>query len=116
MEKPIEIVILPKAEDFLDSLEEPVRRKFTQSMRKTRQRIFGKWFEKLKNTDGIYEFRVDYNGKFYRIFAFWDSRGKEQTLILATHGLIKKTNETPKSEIYLAEQIKKNYLMKGGPP
>ncbi len=110
MEKTIEIIALSQAEEFLDSVEESVRKKFLHSMRKTKERIFGDWFKKMIGTEDIYEFRVDNNGKFYRLFAFWDTRGADQTLIVATHGLIKKTNKTPKSEINKAEDIKNKYF------
>ncbi len=110
MEKPIEIVLLKQAEDFLDNIEEPVRKKFFISMRKTKSRIFGDWFKKMIGTDDIYEFRTDNNGKFYRLFAFWDSRDDKQTLIVCAHGLIKKTNKTPKAEIAKAEDIKDKYF------
>ena len=63
----------------------------------------------LKNTDGIYEFRQRDHQKFHRIFAFWDSEEKE-TLIVATHGIDKKTNKTPPKEIKKAEQLKKKYF------
>jgi len=56
----------------------------------------------------LYGFKADNKGKFYRLFAFWDSRGDTQTLIVCTHGLIKKTNKTPKSEIDKAKEIKIN--------
>ena len=79
------------------------------SFEKTEMGIKGNWFEKLKNTDGIYEFRQNDHQKFYRIFAFWDSEGKE-TLIIATHGIDKKSNKTPPKEIKKAEQIKKKYF------
>jgi len=79
-------------------------------MRKTKQRIFGDWFKKMIGTDDIFEFRVDNNGKFYRLFAFWDTRVSTQTLIVATHGLIKKSNKTPKSDIDKAEDIKTKYF------
>ncbi|MBK8853220.1 MAG: type II toxin-antitoxin system RelE/ParE family toxin [Saprospiraceae bacterium] len=46
--------------------------------------------------------------KFYRIFAFWDGEYDSQTLILCTHGLDKKTNKTPKSDIERALKIKKS--------
>jgi phage-related protein len=31
--------------------------------------------------------------------AFWDKTDSEQTLVLATHGFIKKTQKTPRNEI-----------------
>ncbi|MEZ4917053.1 MAG: type II toxin-antitoxin system RelE/ParE family toxin [Chitinophagales bacterium] len=35
---------------------------------------------------------------------------KKNTLIFATHGIIKKTNKTPQKEIEKAEQIRLNYF------
>lgn len=110
MEKTIELIFLKQAEEFLDQLEEPVRKKFFISMNKTKSRIFGEWFKKMIGTDDIFEFRTDHNGKFFRLFSFWDSRSDTQTLIVCSHGLIKKTNKTPKSEIAKAEEIKIKYF------
>jgi phage-related protein len=67
-------------------------------------------FKKLKGTNGIYEFRVDEGNKFYRLFAFWDKKGKTDTLIVGTHGIAKKTNKTPASEIQKAERLKQEYF------
>jgi phage-related protein len=46
----------------------------------------------------------------YRVFAFWDKTGKVETLVVATHGVIKKTNKVPKSEIEKAERIRREYF------
>ena len=46
----------------------------------------------------------------YRLFAFWDSTNEEETLIVCTHGLIKKTNKTPKADITKAEKYKADYF------
>ncbi len=110
MEKPIEVIFLKQAEEFAESIEENPKQKLFQAIRKTKERIFGQWFTKLKSSDGIFEFRVDDSGKFYRLFAFWDTEEDEETLVVATHGLIKKTNKTPQSEIRKAEQIKRDYF------
>lgn len=64
-------------------------------------------FKKLENSD-IWEFRTLYNGIAYRLFAFWDT--DQKTLVVATHGIIKKTQKTPKKEIAKAETIKKQYF------
>jgi phage-related protein len=64
----------------------------------------------MPGTNDLYEFKVDNNGKFYRLFSFWDSRDGKQTLIVCTHGLIEKTNKTPKPEIQKAEDIKVRYF------
>ena len=64
-------------------------------------------FKKLENSE-IWEFRTLYNGIAYRLFAFWDT--DINTLVVATHGIIKKTQKTPKKEIARAEAIMKQYF------
>ena len=44
----------------------------------------------------------------YRLFAFWDK--EKETLVIATHGIIKKTQKTPSKEIAKAEAIRKEYF------
>ena len=68
-------------------------------------------FKKLENTD-IWEFRTLYNGICYRLFAFWDT--DKETIIIATHGIIKKAQNTPSKEITKAEEIKKEYFKRKG--
>lgn len=64
-------------------------------------------FSKLEGTE-IWEFRTLYNKVKYRLFAFWDT--ESDTLVIATHGIIKKTQKTPKKEIAKAERIRTEYL------
>lgn len=47
-------------------------------------------------------------GIAYRLLAFWDTR--ENALIITTHGFIKKSQKTPKSEIEKAERKRKEYF------
>lgn len=110
MSKPIEIILLPEAEKFVDNIEISARKKIFYAIRKTKMRVYGDWFEKLKSSKDIFEFRIKDSNKFYRLFAFWDSTGDTETLIVCTHGLIKKTNKTPKQEIDKAETIKDKYF------
>ena len=77
---------------------------------------WGKWweveiFKKLENTE-IWEFRTLYNSVCYRLLAFWDT--DEDTLIIATHGIIKKTQKTPAKEIAKAENIRSEYFKRKG--
>ena len=65
-------------------------------------------FKKLKGE--IWEFRTLYNKTYFRILAFWDKEDKQQTLVLTTHGIIKKTEKTPEKEIEKAEQIRLKYF------
>ena len=110
MIKPIEIILLQDAEKFVDTIEISARTKLFYAIRKTKMRIYGDWFEKLKGSKDIFEFRVKDSNKFFRLFAFWDSSGDKETLIVCTHGLIKKTNKTPSQEIEKAEMIKERYF------
>lgn len=64
-------------------------------------------FSKLEGTE-IWEFRALYNKVKYRLFAFWDTQ--TDTLVIATHGIIKKTQKTPKKEIAKAERIRQEYF------
>ncbi|HJA84881.1 MAG TPA: type II toxin-antitoxin system RelE/ParE family toxin [Candidatus Bacteroides avicola] len=64
-------------------------------------------FKKLENTD-IWEFRTLYNGICYRLFSFWDT--DTGTMVIATHGIVKKTMKTPMKEIAKAEEIRKEYF------
>lgn len=65
-------------------------------------------FKKL--TNDIWEFRTLFKKTYYRLFAFWDKTESTETLVLTTHGLVKKTSKTPKGEIEHAEQIRKRYF------
>jgi phage-related protein len=46
----------------------------------------------------------------YRLFAFWDKKDNKNALIIATHGMIKKSQKKPAHEIDKAQQIRKKYL------
>lgn len=64
-------------------------------------------FKKLENSE-IWEFRTLYNGIAYRLFAFWDN--EIRALVVVTHGIVKKTQKTPKKEIEKAERIRQEYF------
>jgi phage-related protein len=110
MIKPIKIILMPEAEEYLSKIDQKIQFKILNSIHKTEIGYKGEWFTKLKETDGIYEFRERDSKFFYRLLAFWDTTESEETLILASHGFNKKTNKTPKSEIEKAETIKALYF------
>lgn len=60
--------------------------------------------------DGVWYFRTQYFGNHYRIFAFWDKTERTNTLVIATHGIIKKSGKPEKSEILKAKAIKDKYF------
>ena len=58
----------------------------------------------------IWEFRTLFNKTQYRVFAFWDKTNSENTLVISTHGIVKKTSKTPESEIQKAKQVRLRYF------
>lgn len=108
--KPIRVFTLPEAREYLASLEAPVRKQFGKAFDKAQLGSKGEWFKKMVNTEDIYEFRVSHGTNAHRIFAFWDTTGDTDTLIVCTHGLNKKSQKTPKAAIKKAEQLKKQYF------
>ncbi|WP_255515557.1 type II toxin-antitoxin system RelE/ParE family toxin [Flavobacterium sp. ZT3R18] len=67
--------------------------------------------ELFKKLDGeIWELRTLYNKQCIRLFAFWDKSGKQDTVVISTHGIIKKTDKTPKVEIERAESLRVKYF------
>ncbi len=42
--------------------------------------------------------------------AFWDTRDKLETLVVATHGYVKKTSKVHKNEIDKAIALRKKYM------
>ena len=65
-------------------------------------------FKKLDSE--IWEFSTKYRRTQYRLLAFRDKRDSSETLVIATHGFIKKTRKTPKHEINRARQIMEFYF------
>ncbi|MFZ4058386.1 MAG: type II toxin-antitoxin system RelE/ParE family toxin [Ferruginibacter sp.] len=76
------------------------------------ERIREQYFAQKKqiDNDNIWEFRTLYNKTQFRIFAFWDKSQGQQTLVISTHGLIKKTGKTPTSDLEKAERIREQYF------
>jgi phage-related protein len=106
----IKVYYLEEAEAFLDDLDDKARTKIFSDIRKTQMGLRGDWFKKMRGTDDIWEFRTLYNKTYYRLFAFWHRIGNQETLIVCTNGLVKKTDKTPPGEIDRAEKIKREYL------
>lgn len=104
----IKIVLMDEVLAFIRSLPQKVQEKITYNYLKIEQGIMNReLFKKLEGTD-IWEFRTLFNGNCYRLFSFWDT--ETETLIIATHGIVKKTQKTPSKEITKAEEIRKLYF------
>ena len=109
--KQYEVEITNEAEAFLGELQESTRKKFIKVFSKVELGIISKNdFKKLSGTDGLWEFRVQDNNSWYRLFAFFlKEGGKEIATILAINGYNKKGDKAPPGEIKRAERLKKEY-------
>jgi phage-related protein len=103
MVEKFEVEFLKEVFDFLDQIDEKARDKILFNIDKSKVKTDNKLFKKL-NPD-IWEFRTLFNKKQYRLFAFWDKSNKKGTVVIATHGIIKKTQEAPKKEIKKATEL-----------
>ena len=106
--KKFDVIFLTEARDFLLQLDEKSRDKIIFNIDKAKVNTDKELFKKLKGD--IWEFRTLYNKTHLRIFAFWDRGEKQNSLVLATHGIIKKTDKTPQKEIEKADQIRLKYF------
>ncbi len=103
-----EVIFLSEAIEFIQNLDEKARKKIFYNIDKARLLNDPKLFEKLE--EDIWYFRTRYSTIQYRIFAFWDKTDSRKTLVITTHGVIKKSNKVSKAEIEKAKQIRKEYF------
>ena len=104
----LRVVFMDEALTFVRSLPLKVQQKITYNFKKTELGVMDKeLFKKLENSE-IWEFRTLFNGNCYRLFSFWDT--ETETLVIDTHGIIKKSQKTPPKEITKAEEIRKKYF------
>jgi phage-related protein len=82
------VQFLEEASTFLDALDEKVRDKIIYNITKSRYSNDKELLKKLN--EHIWEFRTLFNKTHYRMFAFWDKERDSDTLVIATHGIIKK--------------------------
>ena len=102
------VQFLEEAADFLDNLEAKAREKVIYNIRKAQVTNDKELFKKLTNE--IWEFRTLFKKTHYRLFAFWDKNDKTDTVVISTHGLIKKTGKTPQGDLDKAERLMNLYF------
>lgn len=103
-----ETKFLNEAEEFLDKLDPKTTRKIIYNIDHAELTNDPKLFKKLQND--IWEFRTKFAGLQIRLLAFWDKTDNKETLVIATHGFIKKVDKVPGKEIERAERLKDNYF------
>ena len=99
---------LEEAEKFIAGLDPKAVRKIFYNIDLAEQTNDPRLFKKLQSD--IWELRVRYSGKQIRLLAFWDKTDDLETLVLATHGFIKKVDKVPANEIERAINIRTKYF------
>jgi phage-related protein len=108
MKQKFGVILLGEVWELLDTLDEKTKDKIFYNIDKSKYVNDPELFKKLE--EDIWEFRTKYNRIYYRLLAFWDRTEKTETLVVATHGIIKKTDKLPKVEIEKAKAIMKLYF------
>ena len=108
MVKLFEVLILDEAFEFLTGLDRKHYEKIIYNIRKSQVDRDPELLKKL--SDDIWEFRTLYQGLQYRLLAFWDKTSTTETLVVSTHGFVKKRSKVSDNEIQKAMSIRTNYF------
>lgn len=99
---------LDEAKKFLKTLQPKTVKKVFYNIDLAEQTNDQRLFKKIKSD--IWEFRTKYAGLQIRLLAFWDKTDNRETLVIATHGFIKKVDKVPAKEIDRAVRLKDKYF------
>jgi len=99
---------MEEANEFLAGLDSKTIKKIFYNIDLAEQTNDPKLFKKLQND--IWELRTKYGGLQIRLLAFWDKSDNKETLVIATHGFIKKVDKVPANEIERAERLRDKYF------
>ncbi len=97
-----------EAEKFISGLDPKATKKILYNIDLAEQTNDPRLLKKLHND--IWEFRTNYAGLQIRLLAFWDKTDNKETLVIATHGFIKKVDKVPATEIDRAIRIREKYF------
>lgn len=103
-----ETKFLEEAERFIATLDRSTIKKIFYHIDLAEQTNDPKLFKKLHNE--IWEFRTKYAGLQIRLLAFWDKTDTKETLVIATHGFIKKVDKVAANEIDRASRLREKYF------
>ncbi len=94
-------------EEFLDSINPKMRAKLYGLMEILQEKgnMLREPYSKHLD-DGIFELRCQFGNDIIRILYFFFYEGK----IIMTNGFVKKTQKTPKEEIQLAKERRKDFI------
>lgn len=108
MRNHFDILFLEEVFEFLSVLDRKHYEKILYNIRKSQVEMDPELFKKL--SEDIWEFRTLYQGLQYRLLAFWDKTSNTDTLVVSTHGFIKKRSKVPDNEIQKAVNIRAKYF------
>ena len=100
---------LEEANEFISGLDLKTARKIFYNIDLAEQTNDPKLLKKLQYD--IWEFRTKFAGLQIRLLAFWDKTDNKETLVVATHGFIKKVDKVPANEIDRAVRLKEKYFI-----
>lgn len=99
-------------EEFFDSLPAKAAQKITWVLNLLEEVdvVPSLYFKKLRGTDEIWECRIKSGTNAYRIFSFFAGN----SVVVLTHGIIKKSQKTPNAEITKADVYRKDFMKRRG--
>jgi len=94
--------------DFLDSLPSKVAQKvvWVLSLLEDLDVIPSQYFKKLVGSEEIWECRIQFGPNAYRLFCFF----VDNSVVVLTHGMVKKSRKTPRNEIEKAEVYRQDFM------
>ena len=95
-------------EEFLDTLSPRQAQKVAWVLNLIEELdiVPGQYFQKMINTDDLWETRVKIGSDIFRLLGFFDGA----KLVVMSHAFQKKTQKTPRQAIRLAEERKREYF------
>ena len=106
--KYFETRFMEEANEFLATLDPKTIKKIFYNIDLAEHTNDPKLFKKLQND--ICELLTEFAGLQIRLLAFWDKSDNKETLVIATHGFIKKVDKVPANEIERAVRLKEKYF------
>lgn len=103
-----ETKFMEEANEFVAKLDPKTIKKIFYNIDLAEQTNDPKLFKKLQND--IWELRTKFAGLQIRLLAFWDKTDSKETLVIATHGFVKKGDKVPANEINRAVKLKDKYF------
>ena len=101
---------MDEADEFIAQLDSKTAKKIFYNIDLAEQTNDPKLFKKLQSD--IWELRTKFAGLQIRLLAFWDKSDNKETLVIATHGFVKKGDKVPANEIERAVRLREKYYEK----